>query len=211
MFFAYSSKDACLALLSVLNLTVILWPFVQYDVLSPSALFTFACLGVVLNCTKYQCIAHNFWTALVCFYVPAWYLGQVSAYAENYLEHYGADPYNKLKDSASCYGKLHNLIWFNNGYHQEHHLRPAMHWSRIKEVKLDMLPVEERRVVPIAHWCDFAWISGELRPLMTRDAYTRKTETLEKAPSAIGRREQISAHSTLVGISRDHHDCHACV
>lgn len=228
MLFAHSSRDGYLALLSVLNLAVILWPFIQHDVLSPSATFLFAFIGIILNCTNYQCIAHNFihnpffrspslnflfsvfntlslgvpqslyrvhhllhhrynncpatprsrgegydpssiydyssapgkpepivsyalygllrinvrvayaklsksftarrwaevatlfgfWIALAAwdpktflyYYLPVWYLGQVSAYAENYLEHYGADPYNKLKDSVSCYAKLYNHL-----------------------------------------------------------------------------------------------------
>jgi fatty acid desaturase len=274
MIFSHSSKDMYLVLLSALNLVVILWAIIQFQELSVITLIMLSLLIIFLNCTNYQCIAHNFihnpffrsptlnfifsvfntlplgvpqslyrvhhllhhrynngpptpgngndcgdpssiyqyasisgcpehiasyafrgplrvnirtlyrklsklfkkrywaeiaalcgfWLGLAAydikafpiFYLPVWYLGQVSAYAENYLEHYGANPLNKLKDSVSCYGALYNLIWFNNGYHQEHHLRPAVHWSRIKEVKAEMLPAAERRVVPVAHWLNFA-------------------------------------------------------
>jgi fatty acid desaturase len=89
---------------------------------------------------------------LVCFYLPVWLLGNVLAQAENYLEHYGAFPGNRKTDSVSCYGKLYNLVWFNNGYHQEHHYRPQVHWSTIAAVRPLLPPETERRVVRGAHW-----------------------------------------------------------
>jgi fatty acid desaturase len=93
---------------------------------------------------------------LLIFYLPVWYLGNVAAQAENYLEHYGAIPGNRKTDSVSSYGRLYNLIWFNNGYHQEHHYRPQVHWTRIPGVKGLLPPESERRVVRGAHWFNFA-------------------------------------------------------
>lgn len=93
----------------------------------------------------------NFWFFVV-FYLPVWYLGQVAAHAENYQEHYLARPGSRLTDSVSCYNRFYNLLWFNNGYHQEHHLRPRVHWTKIKAVRAEMLPESERRVVAFAHW-----------------------------------------------------------
>ena len=88
-------------------------------------------------------------------YLPLWYLGQVAAYAENYLEHYKAMPGSPLTDSVSCYNTIYNRLWFNNGYHQEHHLKPSVHWSRVKEIRRAMLPENQRRVVGGAHWFNF--------------------------------------------------------
>jgi fatty acid desaturase len=97
---------------------------------------------------------------LVCFYLPVWYCGNVAAQAQNYLEHYGATPGSRKTDSVSSYGRLYNLVWFNHGYHQEHHYRPGVHWTRIAEIK-DLLPPEsERRVVRWAHWFNFGTGSG---------------------------------------------------
>jgi fatty acid desaturase len=90
------------------------------------------------------------------FYLPVWYLGNVAAQAENYLEHFGAIPGNRKTDSVSSYGRLYNLIWFNNGYHQEHHYRPQVHWTRIPAVKELLPPESQRRVVRGAHWFNFA-------------------------------------------------------
>ena len=92
---------------------------------------------------------------LACFYLPVWYLGNVAAQAENYLEHYRALPGNRMTDSVSSYGMLYNLIWFNNGYHQEHHFRPQVHWTRVPEVKELLPPESQRRVVRGAHWFNF--------------------------------------------------------
>jgi fatty acid desaturase len=32
---------------------------------------------------------------------------------------------------VSSYHRLYNLIWFNNGYHAEHHFRPKQHWTEM--------------------------------------------------------------------------------
>lgn len=96
------------------------------------------------------------------FLLPVWYGGQVFALAENWLEHHRATPGNRLADSVSCYGRLYNLIWFNNGYHQEHHFRPTVHWTKIADVRSEMLPDDQRQVVLGAHW--FNWRPRRGRP-----------------------------------------------
>lgn len=95
------------------------------------------------------------WTYFLGFVVPVWFLGQSAALAENYLEHHYARPGNRLTDSVSCYGWLYNLLWFNNGYHQEHHYRPTVHWTKVKDLRGEMLPEDQRRVVKGAHWFNF--------------------------------------------------------
>lgn len=96
----------------------------------------------------------NPWYVLL-FVTPVWFLGQAAALAENYLEHHHAVPGNRLTDSVSCYNALYNWIWFNNGYHQEHHYRPTVHWTKVPELRSDMLPEKERHVVKWAHWFNF--------------------------------------------------------
>ena len=98
---------------------------------------------------------------VVCFYSSVWLLGNIASAAENYLEHYGATPGNRRTDSVSSYGWLYNVIWFNNGFHQEHHFKPQIHWTRIREVKDALPPENERRVVRGAHWFNF----GPRQPL----------------------------------------------
>jgi fatty acid desaturase len=71
------------------------------------------------------------WRYFVYFYLPSYYLGWVLSYAEGYLEHYGAQPGNPYANSVSSYNRLYNLLWFNNGYHQEHHWDPKVHWTQM--------------------------------------------------------------------------------
>ncbi len=71
------------------------------------------------------------WRYLVFFYLPSYYLGWVLSYAEGYVEHYGGKPGNPYANSVSSYNRLYNLLWFNNGYHQEHHWDPKCHWTRM--------------------------------------------------------------------------------
>ena len=73
------------------------------------------------------------WT-LFC-YLPAFYLSLALVNVQNYYEHYGAQPASRYADSVSYYGSLYNLLTFNDGYHQEHHLRPFAHWTRMPVVK----------------------------------------------------------------------------
>ena len=86
------------------------------------------------------------------FVVPVWFLGQVAALAENYLEHHYAIPGNRQTDSVSCYNRAYNWLWFNNGFHQEHHCKPTVHWTKVCDLRNEMLPESDRRVVRGAHW-----------------------------------------------------------
>lgn len=74
---------------------------------------------------------------------------------QNWLEHAHADPTSRLTDSVSCYGRFYNFVWCNNGYHQEHHFAPGVHWTKLPQIKEKMLPGSERRIVPHAHFWNF--------------------------------------------------------
>ncbi len=89
------------------------------------------------------------------FYLAIAYLSLAATYAQNYLEHYGAIPGSRRTDSVSCYGTLYNILWCNNGYHQEHHYRPGLHWTKLPELRAQMPPEDQRRVVKWAHFMNF--------------------------------------------------------
>lgn len=80
------------------------------------------------------------WRYFVFFYLPSFFLGWILSYAEGYLEHYGAQPGNPFANSVSSYHRLYNFVCFNNGYHQEHHWDPKMHWTRMKELSQRLRP-----------------------------------------------------------------------
>jgi fatty acid desaturase len=69
------------------------------------------------------------WQFLLFFWLPIFYFGWFFTYFANYYEHFGATPGSRYADSISYYGWLYNSLFFNEGYHQEHHLRPNAHWS----------------------------------------------------------------------------------
>lgn len=90
------------------------------------------------------------WT-LFC-YLPAFYLSLALVNVQNYYEHYGAEPANRYANSVSYYGRVYNLLSFNDGYHQEHHLRPFSHWTRMPRVKEECsanLDQVERIISPV--------------------------------------------------------------
>jgi fatty acid desaturase len=80
------------------------------------------------------------WRYFVVFYLPSYYLGWMLSYAEGYLEHYGAEPGDPLANSVSSYHRVYNLLWFNNGYHQEHHWDPKHHWTRMRQLHEQIKP-----------------------------------------------------------------------
>jgi len=71
--------------------------------------------------------------ALMC-YLPAVAVAFTLVNIQNYYRHYGACPESRYGNSVSHYGRLYNRLTFNDGYHQEHHLRPTTHWRRMPEV-----------------------------------------------------------------------------
>ena len=87
---------------------------------------------------------------LFCLF-PALYAAFALVNVQNYFEHFGARPEERRADSVSHYGRLYNRLTFNDGHHQEHHLRPNAHWSRLPEVRRELSCVRDgaRVVSPV--------------------------------------------------------------
>lgn len=102
----------------------------------------------------------NIWYGLFLLlcHVSAMIFNQCNSYGEHwqYLHHRG----DTTRDSFSNYGKIYNLITFNAGYHQEHHHRPGIHWSRLPQEVTPLLP-KDRLILKIPaplnnpFWRDF--------------------------------------------------------
>jgi len=58
-------------------------------------------------------------------YLPGYVVGLVLCALHGHYEHAG--------EPISHYGKLYNLLCFNDGYHAEHHAAPGVHWSRLPD------------------------------------------------------------------------------
>jgi fatty acid desaturase len=55
--------------------------------------------------------------------------------ALSYCEHYNVTDWQQRgKNSVSCYNKWYNLLFFNSGYHQEHHYSPSVHWTDLPKL-----------------------------------------------------------------------------
>jgi beta-carotene hydroxylase len=58
-----------------------------------------------------------------------WLIGQWFLITINLLQHEGLEAGHELLESRNVTGAWSNWLFFNNGYHTAHHLRPALHWS----------------------------------------------------------------------------------
>lgn len=72
------------------------------------------------------------WKFMLC-YLPFYYFGHCLSYLNGYFLHYGGNPDVPLAWGVSSYEWLYNKLWFNNGYHAEHHYRPRLHWTKMRQ------------------------------------------------------------------------------
>jgi fatty acid desaturase len=56
-------------------------------------------------------------------YVPGYCAGLGLCFLQGHFEHAGG--------TTSHYGWIYNWLFFNDGYHVEHHQRPGLHWTRL--------------------------------------------------------------------------------
>jgi fatty acid desaturase len=106
------------------------------------------------------------WVAVV--YLPAFFVALVLVNVQNYYRHYGANPDVRAADSVSHYGRFYNSLAFNDGYHQEHHLSPSTHWSKLPDVRerrRDSLDAQPRVISPLPAMLGFLHRG---RPLLHR-------------------------------------------
>jgi hypothetical protein len=61
-------------------------------------------------------------------YLPGYLLGLGLCYVQGHYEH--------ACGTTSHYGSLYNWLFFNDGFHVEHHARPAVHWTRLQRCKI---------------------------------------------------------------------------
>jgi hypothetical protein len=96
-------------------------------------------------------------------YLPGYLAGLCLCALQGYFEH--------ARGVTSHYGALYNMLFFNDGYHAEHHNNPAMHWTRLP-----------RHVVAEAHtsgwpavlrWIDWLSLEGLERLVLRWPALQR--------------------------------------
>jgi hypothetical protein len=61
-------------------------------------------------------------------YLPGYLAGLGLCAIQGHWEHAAGRP-------TSHYGRMYNFLCFNDGYHAEHHAAPAIHWTRLPNVR----------------------------------------------------------------------------
>src|SRR4029079_18212057 len=77
-------------------------------------------------------------------YLPGYVAGLSLCFLQGHFEHAGG--------TTSHYGWLYNWLFFNDGYHVEHHRRPGVHWTDLpRHVEGDG---PRSRWPPVLRWLD---------------------------------------------------------
>lgn len=80
----------------------------------------------------------------VAVYMPGYLGGLLLCQLQGHFEHAGG--------TTSHYGWLYNRLFFNDGYHVEHHRRPGEHWTRLPR-SADR-HTQRSRWPPVLRWLD---------------------------------------------------------
>ena len=134
------------------------------------------------------------WRFFVYFYLPSYYLGWALVYAHTYFLHHGARPGDYYANSVSSYHRLYNWLFFNNGFHQEHHWDPKVHWTKMLQVREEIRPqmiIHKTRVLRGPH------ITVFLEDWLNRGKKMRHAATTQLNPRAIGPQTQDLAKPDL--------------
>jgi fatty acid desaturase len=98
---------------------------------------------------------------LITVYLPGWLLGLAICHIHGHYEH--------AHGTTSHYGRLYNFLFFNDGYHVEHHARPHVHWRDLPSASA----APGSRWPAALRWLDAVSLAG-LERLVLRSAWLQK-------------------------------------
>ena len=104
-----------------------------------AALARWGVFEIVLFLSLYVAAGIANWR-FISFFIPCYYFGHCLSYLNGYYLHYGGNPNVPMAWGVSSYQRLYNWLWFNNGYHAEHHYRPRVHWTDMKALHEQLAP-----------------------------------------------------------------------
>ena len=84
-------------------------------------------LQAALVLSLWLAIASRAPTFFLSVYVPGYVAGLMLCAVHGYYEHH--------RGASSHYGKIYNVLFFNDGYHVEHHAHPEMHWANLSDCR----------------------------------------------------------------------------
>lgn len=111
------------------------------------------------------------WTAIAVMaprffllvYLPGILLGLALCTAQGHFEHAGG--------TTSHYGWLYNLLFFNDGYHAEHHSHPGLHWTRLPAERA--VSARTSGWPPVLRWLDACTLESLERLVLRSPALQR--------------------------------------
>jgi hypothetical protein len=89
-------------------------------------------------------------------YLPGYVAGLALCYLHGHYEH--------ARGTVSHHGCLYNLLFFNDGYHVEHHARPGLHWTRLPRLTRPDTPAS--RWPAVLRWLDLLSLEGLERAVL---------------------------------------------
>ncbi|HVU27014.1 MAG TPA: fatty acid desaturase [Verrucomicrobiae bacterium] len=100
------------------------------------------------------------WRATLLYSGMPWLFAQWGIVAINLLQHQDCEHDSAYNHSRNVTGKFINWLFLNNGFHTAHHLRPALHWSRLPEfhqqhIEPNMRPELNHRSFFVSVWRQF--------------------------------------------------------
>tara|TARA_R110002072_G_scaffold534_4_gene3720 strand:- start:3470 stop:4309 length:840 start_codon:yes stop_codon:yes gene_type:complete len=79
------------------------------------------------------CLFNN-WKAFIIYTFIPWYFGNMLLVLTNLIFHRHAEPSDPYNISYNYNGNIENYLFLNGGYHTAHHLKPNIHWSKLKQL-----------------------------------------------------------------------------
>jgi fatty acid desaturase len=77
---------------------------------------------------------------LLGFHLPVFWLASCLGALSNYYQHAGTGRGRRAGGAVSHYGRLYNRLCCNEGFHEEHHRQPGLHWTRRPALRVSGTP-----------------------------------------------------------------------